>query len=252
MSSVASEKDFPNSPLRDKRFNVVDRWDQCVNFPEGDPRKVLEFLHRQMNEEMDATECSARAIVEFPDAPWEVRMFLARQCADEARHALIFARMFQARGGKLGDYPILNFQYRIICQIPTLIGRLAVQNRTFEAEGIDAIGYGIDQAKDDGDQELAEFFDGQFADEIMHVRCANEFIHEMLAKEPRLAMKIAQALSFATKAFGQVVGGDGTAVAKYTISETGRLEAGFRPEEVKIASQLAEDRRGNALARQNG
>jgi len=252
MTSVVVDNGFPDSPLRDERFTVVDRWDQCANFADDDPRKVLEFMHRQMNEEMDATECSARAIVDFPDAPWEVRMFLARQCADEARHALIFARMFQARGGKLGDYPILNFQYRIICQIPTLIGRLAVQNRTFEAEGIDAIGYGIDEARAQGDDELAEFFDGQFADEIMHVRCANEFIHEMLAREPRLAMKVAQALSFATKAFGQVVGGDGTAVAKYTISETGRLEAGFRPEEIKVASQLAEDRRENALARKSG
>jgi len=249
MISVAINSGLPDSPLRDERFNVVDRWDQCANFADDDPRKVLEFLHRQMNEEMDATECSARALVDFPDAPWEIRMFLARQCADEARHALIFSRMFQARGGKLGQFPILNFQYRIICQVPTLIGRLAVQNRTFEAEGIDAIGYGIDEARVQGDEELAEFFDGQFADEIMHVRCANEFIHELLAKDPRQAMKIAQALSFAIKEFGKVVGGDGTAVAKYTISETGRLEAGFAPDEVKVASQLAEDRRDNALSR---
>lgn len=249
MTSVAINSGLPDSPLRDERFNVVDRWDQCANFADDDPRKVLEFLHRQMNEEMDATECSARALVDFPDAPWEIRMFLARQCADEARHALIFSRMFQARGGKLGEFPILNFQYRIICQVPTLIGRLAVQNRTFEAEGIDAIGYGIDEARVQGDEELAEFFDGQFADEIMHVRCANEFIHELLAKDPRQAMKIAQALSYAIKEFGKVVGGDGTAVAKYTISETGRLEAGFAPDEVKVASQLAEDRRDNALAR---
>jgi uncharacterized ferritin-like protein (DUF455 family) len=241
----------PESPAREERYNVVDRWDQCANFADDDPRKVLEFLHRQMNEEMDATECSARTITDFPEAPWEVRMFLARQCADEARHAYIFARMFEKRGGKLGEFPILNFQYRIICQIPTLIGRLAVQNRTFEAEGIDAIGYGIDEARVQGDDELAEFFDGQFADEIMHVRCANEFIHEILGKDARQAMKVAQALTFAVNAFGKVVGGDGTAVAKYTISETGRLEAGFNPEEVKVASRLAEDRRDNALARKN-
>jgi uncharacterized ferritin-like protein (DUF455 family) len=250
MTNAPTESGFPNTPRRDERFTVVERWDQCANFPDDDPRKVMEFMHRQMNEEMDATECSARALVEFPDAPWEVRMFLARQCADEARHAHIFAKMFESRGGKLGQYPILNFQYDIICQVPTLIGRLAVQNRTFEAEGIDAIGYGIDEAKAQGDDELAEFFDGQFADEIMHVRCANEFIHEMLAKDSKLAMKIAQALSFAIKEFGKVVGGDGTAVAKYTISQTGRLEAGFRPEEVKIANELAEQRRENALARQ--
>lgn len=237
---------FPDSPARDARFKVVDTWQECANFSDGDPRKILEFMHRQMNEEMDATECSARTITDFPDAPWELRMFLARQCADEARHALVFSKLFQKRGGKLGEYPIMNFQYRIICKIQNLAGRLAVQNRTFEAEGIDAIGFGIDEARNQGDEELAAFFDIQFADEIMHVRCANEFLREMIEKEPRLALKVASALTEATRAFAKVFGGEGTAVAKYTISEEGRLEAGFRPEEVELSNRLAEQRRDRA------
>ena len=240
---------FPDSPARDARFTVVDTWKECANFPDGDPRKVLEFMHRQMNEEMDATECSARTITDFPDAPWELRMFLARQCADEARHALAFSKLFQKRGGKFGEYPVLNFQYRIICKIPDLVGRLAVQNRTFEAEGIDAIGFGIDDARSQGEDELADFFDIQFADEIMHVRCANEFLHEMLAKEPRLALKVGTALREATRAFNEVFGREGTEVTKYTISEQGRLEAGFRPDEVEISNRLAEQRRDRAAAK---
>src|SRR5262245_1199994 len=68
----------PDSPARDARFTVVDTWRECANFPDEDPRKIMEFMHRQMNEEMDATECSARTITDFPDAPWELRMFLAR------------------------------------------------------------------------------------------------------------------------------------------------------------------------------
>jgi uncharacterized ferritin-like protein (DUF455 family) len=246
MNTPSDPISFPDSPARDARFKVVDTWQECANFPEGDPRKVLEFMHRQMNEEMDATECSARTITDFPDAPWELRMFLARQCADEARHALVFSKLFQKRGGRLGEYPIMNFQYRIICKIRDLAGRLAVQNRTFEAEGIDAIGFGIDEARNQGDEELAAFFDIQFADEIMHVRCANEFLREMIEKEPRLALKVASALTEATRAFAKVFGSDGTAVAKYTISEEGRLEAGFRPEEVELSNRLAEQRRERA------
>jgi uncharacterized ferritin-like protein (DUF455 family) len=246
MNAPDDRMSFPDSPARDARFRVVDTWQECANFSDGDPRKILEFMHRQMNEEMDATECSARTITDFPDAPWELRMFLARQCADEARHALVFSKLFQKRGGKLGEYPIMNFQYRIICKIQNLAGRLAVQNRTFEAEGIDAIGFGIDEARNQGDEELAAFFDIQFADEIMHVRCANEFLREMIEKEPRLALKVASALTEATRAFAKVFGGEGTAVAKYTISEEGRLEAGFRPEEVELSNRLAEQRRDRA------
>jgi uncharacterized ferritin-like protein (DUF455 family) len=251
MNYPNSPKSFSDSPARDGRFTVVDTWRECANFPDGDPRKVLEFMHRQMNEEIDASECSARAIVDFPDAPWEVRMFLARQCADEARHALIFSKLFEKRGGKPGEYPIMNFQYRIICRIQSLAGRLAVQNRTFEAEGIDAIGFGIDDARNQGDEELACFFDGQFADEIMHVRCANEFLREMIEKEPRLALQVASALTEATRAFFEVFGGEGTAVAKYTISEEGRLEAGFRPDEVALSNRLAEQRRDRVTTQRN-
>ena len=246
MSAHDQSQAVPDSPARDARFRVVDTWQECAYFPDGDPRKVLEFMHRQMNEEMDATECSARTLTDFPNAPWELRMFLARQCADEARHALIFSQLFQKRGGTLGEFPIMNFQYRIICKIQDLAGRLAVQNRTFEAEGIDAIGFGIDEARKQGDDELADFFDAQFADEIMHVRCANEFLQDLIAKEPRLALKVASALTEATRAFAKVFGGDGTAVAKYTISEQGRLEAGFRPEEVAISNRLAQQRRERA------
>ena len=85
----------------------------------------------------------------------------------------------------------------------------------------------------------------------MHVRCANEFLREMIEKEPRLALQVASALTEATRAFMEVFGAEGTAVTKYTISEEGRLEAGFRPDEVAISHRLAEQRRDRAMTRQN-
>ena len=182
------------APTRDARFRVASHWRDCANFPDGDPRKTPEFLHRQMNEEVEALECSARTLCDFPDASWEIRMFLARQCSDEARHAIMFRRLFLKRGGSIGEYPVLDFQYRIICGFDTLIARLAVQNRTFEAEGIDAIEHGVARADSEGDNELALLFDAQFADEIMHVRVANEFIQSSIEREPRLVLKIASAL----------------------------------------------------------
>src|SRR5262249_61792707 len=114
-----------------------------------------EFFHRQMNEEVDSLECSAANLRDFPEAAWELRMSLARQCADEARHAAMFRRMFEARGGQVGQYPVLNFQYRIIAKIRSLVGRLAIQNRTFQAGGLDAISAGIQDARRKGYDALA-------------------------------------------------------------------------------------------------
>src|SRR6185369_848131 len=104
---------FAKPPARGARVTVAERWIECANLPEGDPRREIEFFHRQMNEEVDSLECCASYLRDFPEADWALRLGLARQCADEARHAGMFRRIYEARGGRLGQYPVLNFQYRI-------------------------------------------------------------------------------------------------------------------------------------------
>ena len=218
---------------RDDRFTVKDRWVECVTFPEGHPSQVVEFLHRQMNEEVDSLESSARNLSDFPEADWEIRKCLARQCADEARHAVMFRRLFERRGGKVGEYPVLNFQYRIITQFDSLAARLAIQNRSFEAGGIDAITFGINQAREEGDLELADLYESQCADEISHVRFANEWIRKLSVEDPRNLLRIGAALSTASKAFFEVMGEEGTEGVHYPADREGRLEAGFTADEVE-------------------
>src|SRR5262249_43188063 len=119
---------FADNPARDARFVCKDRWQELPNLPHDHPDSNLEFLTRQMNEEINAVEMAARNLVDFPDEIWELRMAIARQAADEARHAAAFRRLLEARGGRLGQFPVINFQFRIMTSIPSLIGRLAVAN----------------------------------------------------------------------------------------------------------------------------
>jgi uncharacterized ferritin-like protein (DUF455 family) len=231
---------FAPDPARDARFVVKDRWAECVNLAPDDPRRPIEFLHRQMNEEVNSIEACAKSLADFPDIPWEMRMGLARQCADEARHALMFRRIYEARGGVVGEYPVLNFQYRIICAIPTLVGRLTVQNRSFEAGGIDAIEYAIPEARNGGDAELAELFEAQLADEIGHVRFANEAIEALKKKEPRSILHMGSALAAASRAFKEVMGKEATEGARAPVASEARSEAGFRPDEIRLAGDLAQ------------
>jgi len=229
---------FGPGPARDARFAVKERWIECANFPIGHPEQVVEFLHRQMNEEVDSLESSARNLGDFPDADWDVRLCLARQCADEVRHAHMFRRLFEKRGGKVGQYPVLNFQYRIITQFDSLAARLAIQNRSFEAGGLDAITAGISQAQAQGDVELAELYEAQIADEISHVRFANEWIRKLSEKDPGNLLRIAQAMKIASMAFVAVMGKEGTEGVKYPADREGRLEAGFTQDEVEITARL--------------
>jgi len=236
--SAVADKDvsFAAGPARDARFDVKEKWRECVNLPEGHSDRDSEFFHRQMNEEINGLENAARNLADFPDADWGVRMSIARQAADEARHVLMFRRILEQRGGWLGCYPVLNFQYRIITNIDNLVGRLAVQNRSFEAEGVDAVEPEIRKAREKGDTGLADLFEMQLADEISHVRFANEYIASVSRQNPRDVMRVGRALNYAAEAFLCVMGKEAIAGVKYTTNEQGRLEAGFTREEVEFCA----------------
>lgn len=233
---------FGDGPAREARYNVVTTWVECANHPDGTPEWRLEFFHRQMNEELNVLENAACHLAEFPDVEWPLRMWLARQCADEARHALVYQRLFERRGGRLGEYPIMNFQFRILGRIPNLIGRLAVQNRSFEADGLDAATFALGEARAMGDAELVEVYEHQQADEVLHIRFANEWIRRQIAADPRSVLKMAAGLTQGAVAFGQVMEGGGTHVTKYGVAEQERLEAGFEPDEITVSVNLAKAR----------
>jgi uncharacterized ferritin-like protein (DUF455 family) len=230
---------FAADPARDARFDVKSRWIECDNLAGDHPLHLAEFFHRQMNEEVDSLEASAQSLADFGDAPWELRMELARQCSDEARHAFGYRHHLERLGGHVGQFPVLNFQYRIITAQPDLIARLAIQNRSFEAGGLDAIEFGIGQARASGQHELAEFYAAQLADEISHVRFANTWIRKALKEEPRTILRIGAALDAAARAFRIVMGREGTEGVEYPAATAARMEAGFTSEETRRASELA-------------
>ncbi len=230
---------FAESPARDARFVVKDRWRDCANLPGEHPLHQVQFTHRQMNEEVNGLECSARSLSDFPDADWDLRLWCARQCADEARHAYMFRRLLESLGGHVGQFPVLNFQYRIITKADSLLGRLTIQNRTFEAGGIDAVAWVADQARGAGDAWLGDFFDSQLADEIIHVRFANEWLRKTLRDHPRELLRMGAVMTAAARAFDQVMGKEATEGVHYPTDWHGRLEAGFTEREVTLTAELA-------------
>jgi uncharacterized ferritin-like protein (DUF455 family) len=230
--------DFAAGPARDKRFRVVDFWSQCNNLSEDHPGRETEFFHRQMNEEINGMECAARSLTDFPSADWDTRMRIARQCYDEARHVEMFRDALVSRGGYIGQAPVLNFQYRIVTNIDHLCGRLAVQNRSFETEGVDAIEPEIAAAQNRGDPQMAQRYDAQLADEIGHVRFANDYLSREISKDKGVVMRIGRALNYAFDAFAYVMGRHAMESVRYGVNRLGRREAGFSEEEIRQAVEL--------------
>jgi uncharacterized ferritin-like protein (DUF455 family) len=228
---------FAPGPARDARFTVRDVWSEMDNM-ENDALLNTEFLHRQMNEEVNGLEIAARNLTDFPDAPWELRMAIARQCWDESRHVVMFRRCYERRGGQVGQHPVLNFQYRIITRLETLIGRLTVQNRSFEAAGIDGIQEGIATARARGEEDLVDLLEAQLADEVEHVRYANQWIKRLAETGgARAAFDLARSVAHANQAMA-IVAGDNT--VQYAVAEELRREAGFSDGEIEAVKGARE------------
>lgn len=227
---------FGDPPARDGRFVVRERLAEMENYPPDHPLKDAEFLHRQMNEEINSIEMCARNLSDFPDADWSLRMEIARQCWDEARHAIAFRQLMEKRGGTLGQFPILNFQYRIVAGLKSLASRLTVQNRSFEAAGLDAIQTGIDSSVRKDDPEFVTLFEQQLADEMQHVRYANRWIKILMQRGgARTVFELARDVSQANEAL-RFVAGDG--ILFFPVVDELRREAGFTDDEIETARSL--------------
>jgi uncharacterized ferritin-like protein (DUF455 family) len=93
---------------------------------------------------------------------------------------------------------------------------------------------------------VASLYEAQLADEIGHVRFANEHIAAAIAREPLAVMRIGRALDYAARAFLEVMGRHAIEGVRYGVNRRGRLEAGFTPDEVRLAEELRRSRRAPA------
>jgi uncharacterized ferritin-like protein (DUF455 family) len=187
-------------PARDACFKVTR---SEVDMQEHEGMSVIarrEMLHRHMTNEITSLDIAAACIADFPDAPWELRLELARQCYDETRHVRVLYRRLQELGGYKGEFPISAFEWCITSAIDNIVGRLTTQNRTLEAGAMDVVG-GLSRAvRESGDDATADVLEGILADEVHHVRFANRWIRHFVAEDRRHLMKVAAAVRFLAEA----------------------------------------------------
>src|SRR5437762_7067642 len=66
------------------------------------PDSIRERVHGILVGEIQAMEGAGRTVCDFPDAPWEFTMDMARQVWDESRHVEIYLRLLEHLGGYPG------------------------------------------------------------------------------------------------------------------------------------------------------
>jgi hypothetical protein len=77
--------------------------------------RLLLRMHGIFVGELQALEGAARSLWDFPDAPWEFKLNMARQCWDEARHVQIFEKLLTHLGGEPGMFPESTFLFECAC-----------------------------------------------------------------------------------------------------------------------------------------
>jgi hypothetical protein len=182
-------------PVREPCFNVVHLYSELHRSIDMSAESQREKLHREYNAEVQSMEIAAQSLVEFPQAPWQLRMEIARQCWDESRHARLFHRRLTEKGGFKGEFPIANHEWTVTCAFDTLAARLAIQNRTFESGSLDSMHKAIKVWNDVGDAQTAELTDAILADEIQHVRYANHWLKRLASEDPKLLVQVAAAIA---------------------------------------------------------
>lgn len=185
-----------NEPAREQCFRVVRRDTESEEQVGTGQTARREAVHRHMANEITSIDVAAQLLIDFPDAPWELKMEIARQCWDESRHVAALHRRLKEMGGFKGEFPVSALEWCITSAIDNIAGRLATQNRTFEAGAMDVVGELARTMRDAGDTATAEVLEAILADEIQHVRFANRWIKLLAKKDPRVLLQVAYAVRF--------------------------------------------------------
>lgn len=223
----AGDLTLREEPARDSCFTVT-RNELEMEEREGmDVAARREMLHRHMTNEITSLDIAAACIADFPSAPWDLRMELARQCYDETRHIRVLYRRLKDLGGFKGEFPISALEWCVTSAIDSLIGRLTTQNRTLEAGAMDVVGGLARAVRESGDPETADVLEGILVDEVHHVRFANRWIKRLVSEDRRQLMHVAAAVRFLAEAnrMFQPQAGDVNASGKVFTDPTQRIPA---------------------------
>src|ERR1700722_14722820 len=203
-------------------------------------------LHGIAVGEMQAMEAAGRTLFDFPDAPWEFQLDMARQVWDESRHAEIFIKLLEYVGSFLGEFPETEVLWSCT-QIDDPACRVAGINRGLEGLACDVFEQIIRLAQRMGDEVIERAVDYVLADEITHVRMGSKWMRKLTEGDPE-RMKKAQEFQAGIDelfSFGTRTSIDKVAMIKQkvgdreieiegatTIAREARLLAGFTEEEI--------------------
>lgn len=207
---------------------------------EGVEDRLKLRMHGIFVGELQALEGAGRSLWDFPDAPWEFKMNMARQCWDETRHVQIYEKLMDHVGTKAGDYPESTFLFECACSDDPAM-RVAGVNRGLEGLACDVFRDLIRYAEDIGDETMKQAVDYVLADELTHVRFGSEWVKEFTKGDPDHFERTQEFRRTVDKQFSFGGSRSDREDAAIRIAWEDRLEAGFSEEELTELAAISGD-----------
>ena len=200
--------------------------------------RLILRMHGIFVGELQALEGAARSLWDFPDAPWEFKMNMARQCWDEGRHVQIFEKLLTHLGGYVGMFPESTFLFEAACSDDPAM-RVAGVNRGLEGLACDVFRDMIRYAEKTGDEVMKQAVDYVLADEITHVRFGSDWVREFTKDDPDHRKRAQDFRREVDKQFSFGGSRSDREDAAIPIAWEDRKEAGFSEEELKDLADVS-------------
>ena len=143
------------------------------------------LMHGIFVGEIQALEGAGRTCFDFDDteAPFQLKLDMARQCWDEARHCEISLKLGDHMGTEIGEYTESTFLFSAACN-PDPVLRLCGVNRALEGLAIDVFSTMKEFGDESGDPVLEFCEDWMLADEVTHVKMGSDWLRRLTEKDP--------------------------------------------------------------------
>jgi len=158
------------------------------------------LMHGIFTGEIQALEGAGRTCWDFTVAdkggtdtiPFALKLDMARQCWDEARHCEISVKLSDWMGSEIGEFAENTVLFEAACSSDAVL-RLAGVNRALEGLAIDVFTTMREFGEAAGDPVLSFCEDWMLADEVTHVKMGSDWLRRLTADDPE---RKKQALEF--------------------------------------------------------
>ena len=207
------------------------------------------LMHGVFVGEVQALEGAGRTCFDFDTSgvdatepemavPFALKLDMARQCWDEARHVEISVKLSDWMGTEIGQYAENTVLFAAACSSDPVL-RLAGVNRALEGLAIDVFTTMKEFGELAGDPYLEFCEDWMLADEVTHVKMGSDWLRKVTENDPERRKKALEFQSVVDKLFSY--GGTRSESDESPIGLARRFRslAGFTDDEVDSISEVS-------------